>query len=191
MVGSTLLLLLEDVNILSALHMVGLERFILIWVLALTLSTGVSVMNKIKLKVGFDFHGVITKEPVVMSVLMQDLIDSGNEVHIMTGSRRSTFDMELVDLPVKIPFTHFFSIADTLIEKQVDMDLQDPDNPWCLNKELWDRQKGDYAQEVGINLMIDDEPSYADYFKTPFMLFRGDRNNSLFPEPKKKENKDG
>lgn len=111
---------------------------------------------------------------------MRTLIDAGHEVHLMTGSRRATFDKEVESMGIEVPFTHFFSIADTLIEKKQSIDLKDPDNPWCLDKELWDRQKGDYAKRAGVHFMIDDEPDYAPYFLTSFMLFKGDKNQEFF-----------
>jgi hypothetical protein len=49
-----------------------------------------------------------------------------------------------------------------------------------VSKYLWDEQKGKYASEKGINLMIDDEPDYAEAFSTPFLLFKGSKNSNMF-----------
>lgn len=132
----------------------------------------------ISLKVGFDFHGVITKDPVIMSTLMSTLMNAGHEVHLMTGAKRSTFDKEVKELGIEVPFTHFFSISDSLMMGGCPVENGDTDNP-MFGDDVWKKSKAEYARHNNIDLMIDDEAEYGKYFTTPFMLYKGPKNNNL------------
>lgn len=142
------------------------------------------------MRFGFDFHGVITEytKPImeIMWALMK--VPKGqigyHEVHLITGSRRETFNKEIQLLPLPAIwkegylFSHFFSISDYHIKHNPDkIDLTDPDHPRIEDKELWDRTKADYCKRHNIHLMIDDTPAYKEYFTTPFMLVKNNRKS--------------
>ncbi len=134
--------------------------------------------------VGIDFHGVIDLHTGIMFNMINSLIRDGNYVHLMTGARRVRFDEECKMLNIKVPFTHFFSISDYLIENYKDkIDMADPDHPRCEDKELWDIQKALYAKRVGVDLIIDDEVDYAKYFERyniPVMIMKNFKNKNKF-----------
>lgn len=121
---------------------------------------------------GIDLHGVLTDIPDTMKFICESLVRNGAEVHIMTGGSmyRATQELHKLGLRGRKHFTHIFSVLDY---HRYEM-LTPPsnwnekyDNPEYPN-DVWDRTKGDYCQDLGINLMIDDSLAYREYFTTPF-----------------------
>lgn len=133
------------------------------------------------MKIGFDFHGVLNDETLpYLKLCLQNRFDY--HTFILTGARRETFLKEtrpfnsLHDLP-------FFSISDYIIENYPNqIDLSDPDHPRVANKELWDRQKGDFARREGLDLMYEDSPNYLPYFTTPVVLVQNEKNAGLIKQ---------
>jgi len=138
-------------------------------------------MDAQMMKLGLDFHGVMTDNNKLFYRLAQTIINGCGEVHIITGARKETFDRQYKELNSKldIPYTHFFSISDYHIEKGTDVDMSDPNFP-KMDSELWDKTKADYCREHDIDMMIDDSPHYGEHFTTPFMLYRNDNNADMF-----------
>lgn len=77
-----------------------------------------SILAKtIRIRIGLDFHGVIDKNRELYSKLSNLLVDSGYEVHIITGSMwKKKIEKQLRDFNIK--WTHHFSISDYLIENR-------------------------------------------------------------------------
>lgn len=120
-------------------------------------------------KLGIDLHGVIDADPEFFSNLSKDLVSAGWEIHIITGPTKSKALKELEDC--KMTFTHFFSIEDYHKERGTKMSYDEKGNPW-MNKETWNKTKGEYCQKMGISLHIDDSVMYKKYFKTSFSTFK-------------------
>lgn len=119
-----------------------------------------------KLKIGLDVHGVIDRLPEVFGPLTQALVAQGHEVHILTGPHKTPeFEKQLRDLGVV--WTHFLSIADYHTEQGNSVVYDDKGDPW-VDKDLWDRTKGEYCLREGIQLHIDDSDSYGQHFETPY-----------------------
>jgi len=133
-----------------------------------------------KIKIGIDFHGVLTENVAIFNGLSALICALGHEVHIMTGSRKETFAKECDKLGVKPLYTHFFSITQYCIDSGAEVDLTDPDNPRVKDEVLWDSAKAKYAAENDISLVIDDSPRYGEYFTTPFVLYKNKHNENLF-----------
>lgn len=127
-----------------------------------------------KLKFGFDIHGVIDAMPDVFALLSNLLVDAGHEVHILTGSKwNDAIEQNLHDMGLK--WTHHFSITDHHISIGTPMKYDpNPEHPWIdtgdkdQDNVLWDKAKADYCQLHEIDLHIDDTMRYNDYFTTPF-----------------------
>ena len=119
-------------------------------------------------KIGLDFHGVITENPVFFSRLSKILCRSGNEVHIITGSM-VTSDLLNKLKEYDIEYTHLFSITDYHIKIGTALVGYESNRP-VIDDLAWDRTKANYCREKGIDLHIDDSPEYGRYFTTPFAL---------------------
>lgn len=121
------------------------------------------------MKFGFDFHGVIDKDPKVFGEIMRLLVCKGHEVHIITGTRKTDETIKWL-IENNIDYTHFYSISDDLTEKGLLIN-EDEAGPWFKEQD-WDTAKAYYCEEHKIDLHIDDSPEYEKYFSTPFMLMR-------------------
>jgi hypothetical protein len=131
------------------------------------------------MKLGLDIHGVIDANPETFAFLSKSIVDSGGEVHIITGGSWS----ELLKGEVEnagIKYTHFFSVYDYL--KSTDVVpiglIQFPDGiiQDKYERTLWDSIKGKYSSEQGLDLHIDDTIDYSKYFTTPFLLYDGKKD---------------
>lgn len=126
-------------------------------------------MNKVY-KIGLDIHGVCDKMPEFFSLISRLLVESNHEVHVITGKRASDGALDEIK-SLGIVYTHFFSIADFHANNGTVMWNDDKGTPW-LDGEAWDRTKGDYCKENGIDFHIDDTLRYGDYFSTPFAFIQ-------------------
>ena len=120
------------------------------------------------LKIGLDIHGVVSSIPEFFSELTSLLVDSGNEVHILTGSSINDKLLERINT-YGIRYTHLFSIVDYHQKIGTHIHWSNEDNPWIDDK-IWNKTKSDYCKEHGIQLMLDDSIEYAQYFDTPYAL---------------------
>jgi len=125
------------------------------------------------MKIGLDIHGVITDNPKFFAKLTAMLLSCGAEIHIMTGPK---FDkVEPILRKFKIKYTHFYSIVEEqerLGRTKITWDKKgDP----FMDSKVWDAAKSKYAKKHKLDLHIDDSTKYAEYFTTPFMLYK---NNS-------------
>lgn len=122
----------------------------------------IEMSNKVKpFRLGLDFHGVIDDDPEYFSILSNQIINEGGEVHILTGSRDTPEFRNILDT-LKIKYTHLFSISShhEAIGTKV---WEDEHGPW-MNAEVWDRSKAEYCKENDIHLHFDDSNIYGKYF---------------------------
>lgn len=121
------------------------------------------------MKLGFDVHGVLDTSPEFFAELTKLLVDSGHEVHILTGARIGQTVKDLL-AEHSISYTHLFSITDYQIEKGTEIEWDEKGNPH-MDAYLWDKSKAEYCEKHGIQLHIDDSDSYGYFFKTPYSRF--------------------
>jgi hypothetical protein len=120
-------------------------------------------------KIGLDFHGVITENPKLFSQLSKVLCRTGHEVHIITGSKVTSGLLNKLK-EFDIEYTHMFSIVDYHEQMGTEITEYENNTPRIEDK-MWDRTKAQYCKENNIDLHIDDSPMYGRYFTTPFALF--------------------
>ena len=120
------------------------------------------------MKFGFDLHGVIDAKPEMFSVLSKLLVEAGHEVHVLTGpSVTDELRGQLDSLGMR--WTHLFSIVDHLRAQGVYMWQEN--GSWWSNKYDWDKAKGDYCSQHGIDMHFDDSDHYSYFFTTPYARF--------------------
>jgi hypothetical protein len=122
------------------------------------------------MKFGVDIHGVIDANPEFFSAYTHMLIEAGHEVHIITGPRFSVVGKTLKDAGVK--WTHFFSIVEHEESKGTTEIVWDKKGDPFMDFNVWDRAKGEYCAENNIDLHVDDSSKYSEYFTTPFVLYK-------------------
>ena len=127
------------------------------------------------MKLGLDIHGVIDSNPESFAFLSQSIINTGGEVHIITGGSW-TEELENQIREYGIKWTTHFSVYDYLLDSGIDSIgiIQFPDG--TIQKkfdfQLWDTIKAGYCKSKNIDLHIDDTEVYSNYFTTPFLLYK-------------------
>ena len=128
------------------------------------------MMNNLKL--GLDIHGVLDNNPEFFSTLSTAVVNSGGQVHIITGeSMTKELKTRLLNFhPKKLQYwTHFFSIEEHLLEKEEK--YTELDNKLYFDKLKWDKAKADYCHAQEISMHVDDRQEYLKFFKTPFLYY--------------------
>ena len=120
-----------------------------------------------KLKIGLDYHGVITRRPEYFAAFAQAAVRYGCEIHIITGGPELAVSEALAK--IQLPYTRIFASLDYyeargLVEHLTDGGFHIPD-------ELWDSAKADYCRRAAINVHIDDSEHYVKWFTTPYCRY--------------------
>lgn len=119
------------------------------------------------MKIGLDIHGVIDAAPEFFSELTSALINAENEIHILTGATLKDGKVEKLLYDLNISYSYLFSIVDYNADNGILIEYIDG-QPW-MDDVLWDKAKGDYCTEFGIDIMIDDTLRYSNYTKCKFL----------------------
>lgn len=130
-------------------------------------------MRKNKLKIGLDFHGVISKRPDFFSRLSQAACQRGYEVHIITGGPSKIVESFLKEH--KIFFNEIFAIYD-YYDAQGEVEYFS-NGEFKVPDKLWNSAKAEYCTTRGINIHIDDSRQYAKWFTTPFCRYNDKSQN--------------
>jgi len=130
-------------------------------------SNMVNESNGHKWKIGLDLHGVISDMPEFFSFFTNAMVNSGAEVHIITGG--ATDDDKKLLKEYNIKYTNFFSIVDYHREVGTKTIGIHPKYGFpMISDEDWDKTKGEYCRLNKIDLHIDDTLIYNNFFTTPF-----------------------
>lgn len=125
-----------------------------------------------KIKIGLDIHGVIDQAPEFFSLF--SMFPDVFELHIVTGIK------EHLDDVVDFKYDKWFSIHQQCEDEGIDITFDDKGRPW-VEPAIWDRKKAEYCKREGLHMMIDDSPSYGQYFKGLETLYlrleNGERDN--------------
>jgi hypothetical protein len=121
------------------------------------------------MKIGFDIHGVIDSNIDFFTQVINDLYDKGNEIHILTGALYK--DVEHVLKNIK--YDKFFSILQ--YHKDIGTKMWEDERGSWIDKDEWNKTKGDYCNRNNIDIHIDDSIEYSEYFeKNSFAHYTND-----------------
>lgn len=120
-----------------------------------------------RLKIGVDFHGVITANPNFFSTFTQEAVSRGWEIHVITGGPGQVVCKMLDDW--KISYTTVFAILD--FYAALNKVTYKKNNEFHIEDKLWNSAKALYCEENGINIHIDDSTIYKKWFSTPYCLY--------------------
>lgn len=117
------------------------------------------------MKIGFDIHGVIDRNPKLFGEIINTFRQLGYEIHILTGS---LITKELTDEihGYGIEYDHIFSILEH--NRKIGTQMWQDDKGWWIDDDVWDKTKAEYCEKNNINFHIDDTRKYGKYFSTPF-----------------------
>ena len=125
-----------------------------------------------RIRIGLDLHGVIDRNPQFFVSLAGLIRQHGGEIHIITGSPFSEAENELLSYNGGARWwDYYFSIDDYLFQKNVPHFL-DERGGRIYNADAWNRVKGMYCAERGIDLHIDDSEVYREFFSTPYLCVK-------------------
>jgi len=113
------------------------------------------------MKIGLDIHGVIDIYPEFFRTFSFHLMTKGHEVFIVTGQKWEKAEPQVKNL--NISYNSYFSIVDYHLQIKTPM-KQNYKNEWWMEDNIWNRSKGDFAKEVGLNIHFDDSRKYLQYF---------------------------
>lgn len=122
------------------------------------------------MKYAIDFHGAAQKYPKLFKPFMEDLLDCGNVVTILSGPMRSQIEWELAQAGYErgVHFNHILSVVDWLHYQKDYRDAQfqltkDEHGLWWTDAATWWSSKAKICQEFGIDILIDDQEQYSKY----------------------------
>lgn len=121
------------------------------------------------LKIGLDFHGVITDNPAYFKILADLAISRGDEIHIISGGPQLTIIQFLNKWGIK--YTSVFAIVD-YYDARGDVRFFE-NGEFKVDDKLWNRAKAKYCKEHKIDIHIDDTLKYSEGFETPFCIYDG------------------
>ena len=123
--------------------------------------------EKTRIKIGLDFHGVITDNPDYFSSFTKEAIARGYEIHIITGGPADVVKNMLDDW--NISYTTIFAILD--FYNHLGKVKYFANGEFKVEETLWNTSKARYCEENAITFHIDDSVTYAQWFSTPFCYY--------------------
>ena len=123
-------------------------------------------MNK-KIKIGIDYHGVITANPVFFQKFNRYAIDNNCLIYIISGGHKK--DIEECLNNNNIAYSQIWSTLDYYDELSKVRYFED--GTFRVDDALWDSAKARYCAQNKIDVHIDDSAVYGKYFTTPFCLY--------------------
>ena len=127
------------------------------------------------LKVGIDFHGVITAIPDFFRKFNQTLLEQGHLVYILSGGSRQ--DVREFLQEHEIPYSVIWSIKDYFAAKNKIKYF--PNGSFKVEDSLWDNAKAKYCQRKKIDFHIDDSKVYGREFKTPYCHYDAQKHHCV------------
>jgi hypothetical protein len=112
--------------------------------------------------IGFDVHGVIDKYPDLFKEIIDNFISEGHAIHILTGQEWEAAEPQIKNYGIRCHA--YFSIIDFHRKKGTNIYQRSDKAGWWMADEVWNRSKGDYAEENELDLHFDDQLNYAEYF---------------------------
>lgn len=119
------------------------------------------------LRIGIDFHGVITDNPIFFRDFTKLAIEKGHEIYIISGGP-SAEEKKFLD-EYQIGYTTIFSLLDYFDKRG--LVKYSRNGKFRVSDKLWDKAKAEYCRIHDISIQIDDTARYAENFSTPFCLY--------------------
>lgn len=129
------------------------------------------------MKIGIDFHGVIDDDIKLAKAVLTKLMIETLHIAIYVISGPPKVDMEKYlngyGFYQEVHFDEVLSIVDFLKARDVKMWTDEKGRWWASDKDWWS-SKAEICEAHNIDIMIDDNERYQQYFKnkkTKFLLY--------------------
>jgi len=110
-------------------------------------------------KIGVDLHGVLDRWPKIFSAWSAPARAAGFDLHVVTGMRWEEARPKVNELGFQ--WSHHFSILDFHIAKGYVKVRRDGDGNLWIPDDEWNRAKGEYAREAGLEIHFDDDMAHG------------------------------
>lgn len=110
--------------------------------------------------IGLDIHGVIDKHAGLFQHFAMEWKKNGDKIYIITG--QSWNEVKHTVHEAGIPYHGHFSIVDHHRNIKTEMSMDTKGRYW-MDKEVWERSKGDYCERMHIDIHFDDSLEYGQY----------------------------
>lgn len=120
-----------------------------------------------RIKIGIDYHGVITANPEFFRDFNRLAIEKGCEIYVLSGG--SGADIKKFLQSHEIAYSTVWSMLDYFANQNMVSYL--PDGSFQVQDDLWNDAKAKYCLDNGIDFHIDDSALYGQTFETPFCLY--------------------
>ncbi len=129
-------------------------------------------MNKSKLKIGLDYHGVISHNAVYFALFCSYARAKGHQINIITGGPLPLVRQKLLEQQIESDF--IFAISDYY--QALGVAKQRKDGSLYIPDDLWNMAKADFCRRNGIDFHIDDSIDYLHWFSTPYCFYKASTN---------------
>jgi hypothetical protein len=125
-----------------------------------------------KLKIAFDFHGVIEKYPEILKPIMTSL-KKDHEIIILSGPPYIQIIEELEEAGYKFGkhYDTAISVVDWIKKLGFIPMHQNKNGSWYCDDEIWWGSKARICREYGISVLVDDKIEYKEHIQDNFPLF--------------------
>ena len=114
-----------------------------------------------KLQIGLDFHGVVDQRPQYFADFCSRARRRGHRVYIISGGAKAQLTKQLAELHIEYDF--IFSLTDYCLACQA---ITQTAAGLMFSDYLWNSAKADFCHRAGVDIHIDDNPEYCDFFNT-------------------------
>lgn len=120
-----------------------------------------------KIKIGIDFHGVISAAPELFAEFCHEIRRYGIQVYIISGGP----EKDVADYLQKkaIEYDRIWAILDFYEQKGKAERFED--GSFKVDTTLWNKAKAKYCASEDIRFHIDDSNVYGKYFITPYCRY--------------------
>jgi hypothetical protein len=118
-------------------------------------------------KIGMDYHGVITANPSFFAQFNKKALEKGCFIYILSGGSKK--DIEPFLLSHRISYSTLWSLPDYFKTQHNITFFQN--GTFKVDDLLWNKAKAQYCRENEIDFFIDDSMLYGHYFTTLFCLY--------------------
>lgn len=133
-------------------------------------------MHPSKLKIGLDYHGVIDTDYEYFAEFAAVARSRGHQIYVISGAPKAALSYELSQHNFTADF--LFSVLDYCMA--LGLIVQDTSGI-KIDDRAWNCAKAEFCLYNQINLHIDDNQQYCDYFSTICCCFNGfERSCSIF-----------
>jgi hypothetical protein len=129
------------------------------------------------MKIAFDIHGTIARNPETFKPMMEAFVKGGNSIYIISGPPADDIFKELTKLGYECNkhYHIIHSVVDYIQNHTATEMTQDGKGHWWCDEKTWWKAKGWICHKYSMDMIIDNDIRYKDNMPsfTTFILWEG------------------